>query len=125
MPTILVVDDEGPVRVSLIITLERMFPSFTMAEAETIEAGITKAREIGAELTLVILDGNTKSQMTGLQGAPIIRDLCPKAKIIILSGNQTEEFGQEAERVADLFLEKPVGPKVFINEIKRLLSTVS
>lgn len=117
---VLVVDDE-----ETIVHATAMF-----FRAHGYEADIAREREeaeallASARYALVIAD----MRLTGVHGREglellgFVRERCPWAKVIVLTGYVSGELAEEAQRRgADLFLEKPVPLSDLVKVAKSLL----
>lgn len=121
MPTILVIDDDAPIREMLKKTLAR--EGHTVAEAENGREAI-KAIE-NATPGLVLTD-IVMPEQDGIETIPLLRRRFPGIKIIAMSGGgpmRAEELLYISKKLgADGCLAKPFSNDVLLAEIQRVLS---
>jgi DNA-binding NarL/FixJ family response regulator len=90
---VLLVDDNSAVR-SLVRQVFELEPEFEVSgEAENGQDAIEKAKDLKPDLVILDL---SMPVMTGLDAAPLIRDLLPATAIILF----TVQGGNEVERLA-------------------------
>lgn len=103
--TILVVDDESAVRRTVSRMLELM--GFTTLQAADGEEGIAIFREMGADVSLVMLD-LTMPRMDGEQTFAELRRIDPNVRVVLMSGfNQQEAIARFTGKGLASFVQKP------------------
>ena len=101
---LVIVDDEADMRLLIRVTLGRDSRLELVGEAGSAEEAIDVARE--TQPAAVVLDhGLNGSGMTGLQAAPLIKEVAPAAKIVLFTAY---DMGTEAaaEPAIDAFVPK-------------------
>ena len=117
--TILVIDDEQPVRAAVTDILEDS--GLSVITAEDGEAGVGVYRERQAAIDLVVLDLSMPGQ-SGEETLRQLRELNPQVRVILSSGYDRAEVAQRfADRVYSGFIQKPYDDLTLISEIKRYL----
>ena len=113
--TILVVDDERPVRDLLVAVLTRQ--GFSVRAAATAEQAVELEREQPVDLlvTDVILP-----EMSGPELARVIRQRSPQTRVLFMSGYTGALLNDEDMAGAD-FLQKPFDAKTVARTIRELL----
>jgi YesN/AraC family two-component response regulator len=103
---ILLVEDEETARASLSRMLSLKFPGIRLYLAENGRSGLDLYRQHLPEL--VITDINMP-QMNGIEMAGAIREVAPKAQIIVLTAHSETRFRLDAEELGiDHYVLKPV-----------------
>tara|TARA_R110001592_G_scaffold9339_6_gene49686 strand:+ start:49 stop:486 length:438 start_codon:yes stop_codon:yes gene_type:complete len=117
--TILVVDDEPPIRDTLKRTLARF--GFSVLLAENGEQGVDIFRAHSHEIVASIID----MTMPGLDGQETlcqIREICSDARVILSSGYSEDNCAEyDAELKPDAFLQKPYRAMDFITMLRGVL----
>lgn len=114
--TILLVEDESPVRRLARVVLERN--GYVVVEAANGHAALAAWDEHRDRIDLVLTDMVMPDGMSGLQVAHRILEDCPQMRVIVTSGYSVEVFGKELsqdDRIS--FLPKPY-------RLQQLLRTV-
>src|SRR6266851_4476594 len=106
--TVLIADDTPAIRRLVRLTFELAGGFSVVAEASDGAAAVRLAAEHHPDVVLLDL---AMPVMDGLQAISGIRQSCPKTKIVVLSGFESERMGAEAiERGAHAYFEKGVRP---------------
>lgn len=100
-PRILLVDDEGIVRMVARVMLERS--GFSVEEADSATAALGRVRSAPVPFAVVVLD-YTLPDCTGTDVIPDLRRLAPGSRIVLTSGRAEEDVPDHG---ADGFLPKP------------------
>lgn len=101
---LLVVEDDDDIRF-LVRMQFSLDPTFVLdGEAADIDGAIAAARESSPDL--VILDHLLEGDVTGLAGAPGIKDAAPNCKIILFSASEDVRLPALDEPAVDAFLLK-------------------
>ncbi len=113
--TILVVDDEAPIR--QLVSLMLSGAGFTAKAAASGEEAIAllRDRQVASEIALVLLDVS----MPGISGRALrarLRELAPGARVVYFTG-----YAFEAADPEDAVLEKPVTEKRLLGTIREVL----
>ena len=117
--TILVIDDELPVRAAVTDILEDS--GLRVITAEDGETGVGVYRERQAAIDLVVLDLSMPGQ-SGEETLRQLRELNPQVRVILSSGYDQVEVAQRfADRAYSGFIQKPYDDLTLIGEIKRYL----
>lgn len=103
MKVLMVVEDDLDMRLIIRITLEVDPRLQIIGEAGTAEEAIEMARSENPGL--IILDNSLEGEMTGLEAAPILKDVAPHAKVLLFTAY---DLRSEAKRepAIDAFLRK-------------------
>lgn len=103
MKVLMVVEDDLDMRLIIRITLEADPRLQIIGEAGTAEEAIEIARNENPGL--IILDNSLEGEMTGLEAAPILKDVAPHAKVLLFTAY---DLRSEAKRepAIDAFLRK-------------------
>lgn len=103
MKVLMVVEDDLDMRLIIRITLEADPRLQIVGEAGTAEEAIEIARSENPGL--IILDNSLEGEMTGLEAAPILKDVAPHAKVLLFTAY---DLRSEAKRepAIDAFLRK-------------------
>ncbi len=114
-----VVDDTPDIRLLLAMTLERDGDFEVVAEAGNGAEGVQAAQRHQPDLVLLDL---AMPVMDGFEALPRIREACPHARVVVLSGF---EAGAMAERAKDLgasgYLQKGTSPDDILDFLRELL----
>ena len=104
MKFLTVIEDDPDVQL-LIETIFSMDSRFTAANAaETAEEALESTRK--AEPGVIILDHGLAGTLTGLDAAPMLKELAPGAKIILFTAHAELQSRASAEPAIDAFLLK-------------------
>ena len=99
-----VIEDDPDVQL-LIETIFSMDSRFSTAKAaETAEEALESARKAAPEI--IILDHGLAGSLTGLDAAPLFKELAPRAKIILFTAFAELQIRATAEPAVDAFLLK-------------------
>ena len=121
---VLVVDDSDDLRELISMVIERHPAGWrVVATAAEGEQAVVQARS--AQPDLVLLD-IAMPVMDGMQALPLIRQACPKAVVVMLSGYPFATAGQGALNAgADGYLEKSDLVKNLVPRLQHILATAS
>jgi len=100
---LLIVEDEDVIRGALQRTLERA--GFTILEASSAEEAVAVALDNRATLRVVISD-IVLPGVSGPQMAETLREVVPRARVILMSGHAREHVLPDSDR-SQLFIQKP------------------
>jgi DNA-binding NarL/FixJ family response regulator len=101
---LLVVEDQPDVRF-LVKTHFEMTDGFEIGgEAASIEEAIVETER--SQPDLIVLDHFLEGEMTGLEGAPLLKQAAPGAKIILFTASEAMEEPAANEPAIDAFLLK-------------------
>jgi DNA-binding NarL/FixJ family response regulator len=104
MEVLAVIEDDPDVQF-LIETIFSMDSRFTLANiAETAEEALESART--AEPGIFVLDHGLAGSLSGLDAAPLLKELAPHAKIILFTAHAELKARASAEAAIDAFLLK-------------------
>jgi two-component system cell cycle sensor histidine kinase/response regulator CckA len=118
--TVLVVDDEAPIRLLIEQILKRM--GLRVLTAADGEAAITCFREHARDITFVILD-LTMPKLDGSKTLAQLRRLDPTVKAVLTSGFDVENLSPDlAQAGFTAFIRKPFQVEVLIGLVRRLCS---
>lgn len=121
---VLVVDDSDDLRELISMVIER-HPSSWHVVATAAEGQQAVDRATASQPDLVLLD-IAMPVMDGMQALPLIRQACPDAVVVMLSGYPFAVAGQGAlDAGAHGYLEKSDLVKGLIPRIERILSTAT
>jgi DNA-binding response OmpR family regulator len=109
--TILLVDDEEPVRTVIARTLEGA--GFAVLQAEHGEAALRVVRDFGGVLALAIVDMNMPV-MTGSEFAREFRPMRPSVPVLFITGREPMVRGARV-------LLKPFGPDTLLQTVAEVL----
>jgi two-component system, cell cycle sensor histidine kinase and response regulator CckA len=117
--TILVVEDEAPVRHLVTSTLQRA--GYTVLSAEDAVSAMARFKGYGAPIDLLITD----VIMPGRNGRELARDaeeLQPGLRVLFMSGYADRTFGPEGPGgLGDAFLQKPFALDVLVARVRSIL----
>jgi len=114
-PTVLVVEDEILVRMSLAATLRD--EGFTVIEAcDADEALVALAT---ASIDVLLTDVRMGGSMDGLELATRVRSTVPDLKIVVVSGHLAAD---ETHGVADAFVPKPYLAENVVERVRKMLN---
>ncbi|MEL6580023.1 MAG: response regulator [Cyanobacteria bacterium J06621_12] len=122
MIEILIVDDQKYVREQLISHFAAAPDLQVVATAENSTDALDKIKIF--QPNLVFMDVEMPGKISGLEMTSIITNLHPEIKVIILTGNYTEEYGQQAVQVgAGAYLPKSTSAEQLIAVVRRLCTS--
>ena len=99
-----VIEDDPDVQL-LIETIFSMDSRFSATNAaETAEEALESARK--SEPGVIVLDHGLAGSLTGLDAAPLLKDLAPRAKIILFTAHAELRSRASAQSAIDAFLLK-------------------
>lgn len=114
-PTVLLVEDEVPVRKVASRVLSRS--GYRVLEAETGGKALELAEHHGDTIDVVVSDV-VMPEMDGATLVDRLRERRPGLAVVLMSGYSEKELGAEARRKATVFLEKPFAPEELIQAIR-------
>jgi DNA-binding NtrC family response regulator len=116
--TILLVEDEGFVRKATAEALESVGYRLVIAgnAAEALEACRTCLRPVDLLLTDVVLPG-----MSGRDLAAEFANLCPRARVLLMSGHEQQLAVCERSRYGTKCLAKPFSIRKLLNKVREAL----
>ena len=118
--TVLVVEDEAPVRQLVTSTLQRA--GYTVLSAEDATSAMARLRGHGAPIDLLLTD----VIMPGRNGRELARDaqeLQPGLPVLFMSGYADRTFGPEGPGgLGDAFLQKPFALDVLATRVRQMLA---
>ena len=115
---ILIADDDPDQRLLLRVTLGRSGRFEVVAEASDGGEAVTLAKEHQPDLALLDL---SMPNLDGLQALPLIREVCPDTKVIVLSGYSSDHFAPAVMTAGAVgYLEKTVTGQRLVDEILAL-----
>lgn len=119
MIKVLLVDDQKVIREQLKSYFE---PEANVQVVDTAKDSIEALAKIKTlRPNLVLMDVEMPGGISGLELTSMISNLFPGVKVIILTGNYTEEYGQQAVRVgAGAYLPKSIDPEGLIAAVKQV-----
>lgn len=119
--TILVVDDEEPIRMLMATTLRRV--GYRVLQAENGEDALAKWRETAHQIDMVITDA-VMPRCTGLQLIPQLLSLRPDLPILLISGYPREDANPTLASTEVEFLPKPFRLDELLKNVRELLARV-
>ena len=121
---VLVVDDSDDLRDLISMVIERHTAGWqVVATAGQGEEGVEVARKTQPDLVLLDI---AMPVMDGMQALPLIREACPKAVVVMLSGYPFATAGQGALNAgAHGYLEKSDLVKSLVPRLQLILDTVA
>ena len=114
---ILVVEDDGLIRLDLIDTLEDM--GFHVLDAANADEAI-RVLEGNADIAAVLTDIDMPGSMNGLNLACAVRDRWPPVKIIITSGHRVVQITDMPD--GSVFFSKPYTHVSVISSVREMLA---
>ena len=121
--TILLVEDEGPVRALVRNVLERY--GYTVVEADCGQAGLAIWDEESGKIALVLTDMVMPGGMTGRQLGEELHARKQTLPIIYTSGYSADVVGKDFElREGENFLQKPYAPRKLVLAVRDALDRV-
>ncbi|MEL6499816.1 MAG: response regulator, partial [Cyanobacteria bacterium J06623_1] len=122
MIEILIVDDQKFVREQLISHFSAAPDLRVIATAENSIDALDKIKFFQPDI--VFMDVEMPGGISGLEMTSAITNLHPETQVIILTGNYTEEYGQQAVQVgAGAYLPKSTPPEQLIAVVRRLCAS--
>ena len=104
LPRVLIVDDSTDLRTLLRLQVERKLVGHVVGEAVDGHEGVALAESLQPDLILLDL---AMPRMDGLQALPLIREVAPRAKVIMLSGFDQQRMAEQVLAAgADRYVEK-------------------
>lgn len=103
--TYLFVDDSRISRMKIRQLVSQQRPEWELIEATSGEEALQKI--LGASPDLISVDINMPG-MNGLEAVALLRESCPEARIVIVSGNIQESMQKKAAELGARFVEKPI-----------------
>jgi PAS domain S-box-containing protein len=117
--TLLIIDDEAPVREAVTDILE--LEGLRVLGAQDGEAGIRLYRTHRAEIDLILLD-HSMPGLNGEQTLEQLKQIDPNVKVILSSGYRKEDIASEfADRGFAGFIQKPYSAAALIDAVRRHL----
>jgi len=101
-------DPDVQLRIQTIFSMDSRFS--TANAAETAEEALESARK--AEQAVIVLDHGLAGSLTGLDAAPLLKELAPRAKIILFTAFAELQTRATAEPAIDAFLLKTESPRL-------------
>jgi YesN/AraC family two-component response regulator len=121
---VMVVDDSADLRELISMVIQRHPAGWkVVATAAQGEEAVTRATSVQPDLVLLDI---AMPVMDGMQALPLIREACPDAVVVMLSGYPFATAGQGAINAgAHGYLEKSDLVKTLIPRIERILDTAA
>ena len=117
---VVVVDDTEDIRDLVRLSLEARGPFQVVGEAGDGLAGIAAVETLQPDLVLLDLQ---MPVMTGLDALPRIKEVCPRACVVVMSGLASEVMAQHAmEAGADGYAQKGMSPADLVALVGGVLS---
>ena len=118
--TILLVEDEAFVRKATAEALESAGYRLLIAKnaAEALEAYRSCVWPVDLLLTDVVMPG-----MSGLDLAAEFESLCPRARVLLMSGHAEQFAGRELSRYSKRCLAKPFSIRALLKRVREVLDT--
>jgi len=114
--TLLLVDDHALVREGIRSSLQRYPAISVVGEAANGKEAVQKCRKLDPDV--VLMDVNMP-EMSGLEATPLIREMCPKVKIIALTVHDNKEYVlQILKRGAHGYVLKDTSPAELVRAIE-------
>ena len=115
--TILIVEDDEPVRRIARMLLERR--GYRVLEAASGPAALARSREHRGALDMVVTDMVLPGGLSGLELADALRHIWPDLKVILTSGYSVDLAGKEFKAPKHVhFLPKPYSATQLINAVR-------
>lgn len=115
-PTVLVVEDEVLIRLSIADELRNR--GLQVLEASNAEEAIA-ILDSALPVDLVFTDIRMPGRLNGVELSRYARERYPRIKLVLTSGQRLDEYGEAG---ADVFLAKPYDMRTVVREIETLLS---
>lgn len=103
--TVLIVDDSQVSRTMLRAIIGDAEPACNVLEARSAKEAIEQAGRV--EVDILTLDVNMPGA-TGLAIAPRLKQMCPFARIAVLTANMSKEVEEEASSLGLDYISKPI-----------------
>jgi len=117
--TIMVIDDEEPVREAVKDILELV--EINVLQAEDGQTGIDMYQQHGAKIELILLDLSMPG-MSGEEAFHLLRQINPDIRILLSSGfNETEVTARLAGQNITGFIQKPYTLDTLIDKVQQYL----
>ena len=117
--TIMVIDDEEPVREAVKDILELV--QINVLQAENGQTGIDMYQQVGLDIELILLDLSMPG-MSGEETFHILRQINPDIRILLSSGfNESEVTARLAGQHITGFIQKPYTLDTLINKVQQYL----
>lgn len=117
--TILVVDDNDPVRAVVVSILRRY--GYRVLEAQHPEGALVLAKEANRSLDLLLTDV-VMPQMNGPSLAKIVLEMNPSMKVLCMSGYTDDSIVRHGVLSAEFaFLQKPITPESLARKVREVL----
>ncbi len=113
--TVLVVDDEEPVRYVCKLILEQH--GITVLTAEDGKQALKIYQENRGQVDLILLD-MMMPQMSGEETLKLLRDLDDKVRIILSSGFSEQDLQRDMEIRPNAFIQKPYLPEELVRTVR-------
>ncbi len=101
-----VVEDNPDVRTLVRLNLSRDWRLQILGEVASAEEAIELSRGASTSLGLIVLDHSLMGRLTGLEAAPLLKEVAPNAKIILFTANEHLRVEAMASPSIDAFLLK-------------------
>lgn len=101
----LFVDDSRVSRMKIRQLVARKFPAWELHEAASGDEAQEVARRVMPDL--VSMDINMPG-ITGFEAVALLKEICPDAKMVLLSGNIQDSMHHKAAEMGVGFVEKPI-----------------
>lgn len=121
MPTlkkVLLVDDSRISRMMLKAIIQAHYPNWEITEAEDGEAALKSCQY--TQFDFITLDMNMPG-VDGLTVSPELQDLCPDAKIALLTANFQERVKDKAQAQGLSFIPKPITEEKVLDYLSKYL----
>ena len=115
--TVLVVEDEMPIRLDIVCALEDA--GFDVLEAANVAEAVAVLTD-HAEIRAVFTDVDMPGSMDGLTLAATVYAQWPQTKIIVTSGHRSVK--QSDLPVASRFVSKPYNPSTIVANLSEMLA---
>ncbi len=101
-----VIEDDPDVRELIRLNLSQDRRIQILGEVASAEEAITLAQGAGTALGLIVLDHSLMGHLTGLEAAPLLKEVAPNAKIILFTAHEHLRVEAMASPSIDAFLLK-------------------
>lgn len=113
-----IVEDDEDIRI-LERTLLSMDPRIEIVgEATSAEEALELARS-APDTDLIILDHQLEGRMTGLEAAPVLKQLCPQAKILLFTNQDLRREAEASSAIDEYLPKRDIG--VFLKTVQAML----
>lgn len=113
---VLLVDDSRISRMMLNAIIQAHYPQWEITEAEDGESALAMCSAM--QFDFISLDMNMPGR-DGLTISPELQDLCPNAKIALLTANFQERVKDKAKAQGLSFIPKPITEEKIIDFLRR------